>query len=296
MAEDNLLESFPAPVGATRTIAVLAMAALLVAARGYETYPWTIVLLPSADVPGPEMVLAPGGIVTRSPLARAPVATLQEPVSVAIASIEQSLPAGTQLFFVSVGGEAAARLERVPETWCARQNVNAGTAMRAILDHAAFGLLSPLNRSGAFSTHCFIDADGDGRLDTAFLSGARREADLAPRPVGPLAVAIERGLPVEGVAEGRIVYAGPDRRGRRLSFRIETVDANGRQVQRETRAEVDVRNLPYTAQIQGATLAIRGYDPATRSVRLRLIRPMAPGGFGFTPPAQVTYVPVFVPR
>ena len=283
-------------MSARRGIAVFAMAALLIAARGYETYPWGMVLLASPDVPGPEMTLAPGGVVTRSPLAKAPVATLQEPVRVAIASIEQSLPAGTQLFFVSVGGEAAARLERVPETFCARQNVNAGTAVRAILDHAAFGLLSPLNRSGAFSTHCFIDADGDGRLDTAFLSGARREADLAPQPVGPVAVAIERGLSVEGMAEGRIVYAGPNRRGTRISFQIETADANGRRLQRETRAEVEIRSLPFTAQIQGATIVVRGYDPATRAVRLRLIRPMAAGGFGFTPPPQVTYVPVFVPR
>lgn len=272
------------------------MGALLIAARGYETHPWTLVLLPSTDVPGPEQVLAPGGVIARAPVAQAPVAILEEPVSVAIASIEQALPAGTELFFVSVGGEAAARLAQVPEAYCARPRANAGTAVRAVLDHAAFGLLSPLNRSGAFSTHCFIDGDGDGRFDTVFLSGARREADLAPQPVGPLQVSFRRGRPVEGVSEARIVYAGPNRRGNRLSFRIETADAAGRPVHREVKAEIDVRNLPYTMQIQGATIVVRSYDPASRSARLRLIRPMAAGGFGFTPPPQVTYVPVFVPR
>ncbi len=283
-------------MNARRDIAILVMAALLVAARGYETYPWGIVLLPSRDATGPEVVLGPGGIVTRSPVAKAPVATLQEPVRVAIASIEQSLPTGTQLFYVSVGGEAAARLGQAPEAYCARQNVNAGTAVRAILDHAAFGILSPLNRSGAFSTHCFIDGDGDGRLDTAFLSGARRQADLAPQPIAPAAVTIERGLPAEGVAEGRIVFAGPNRRGTRLSFRLEAADASGRTVQQEVRGEFEVRALPRTLTIQGAVISVRSYDSATRSVRLRLIRPMAPGGFGFTPPPQVTYVPIYTPR
>lgn len=283
-------------MSAGRNSAILLIAALLIAARGYETYPWGMVLLPSADGPGPEVDLAPGAVVARSPVAQAPVAILEEPVSVAIASIEQSLPAGTELFFVSVGGAASARLEQVPEAYCARQRVNAGTAVRAILDHAAFGLLSPLNRSGAFSTHCFIDGDGDGRLDTVFLSGARREADLAPQPVGPLQTRFQRGRPVEGASEARIVYAGPNRRGTRLSFRIETVDAAGRPAHGEVKAEIDVRNLPYTTQIQGATIVVRSYDPTSRSVRLRLIRPMAAGGFGFTPPPQVTYVPVFVPR
>jgi hypothetical protein len=273
-----------------RRAAILPFALLLIGARGYQTHPWHVVLLPSADAAGQELTLAPDEVVSRSPAVQAPLATLQDPIELSIASIEQSLPAGTELQFVSVGG-AAERLEPVPEAYCAiPRGADAGTAVRAAVEVMAFGLLRGLNRSAPFSTHCFLDRDGDGRFDTAFLSGARREADLEPLPVGPLAATIVRDRPIEGVREGRIVYAGPNRRGTRISFRFETADDAGEAVQREVRSTLATRDLPRTINIQGAEIEVQSYDHASRSVRLRLVRPMAPGGYGFTPPRQVTYI------
>lgn len=271
-------------------LALLPLALLLLGARGYETRPWSMILLPSADLAGRETSLAEGGVVTRSPAVLAPLATLQTPVSLAIASIEQALPAGTELRYVTVGGDAAERLEPIPEAYCAVPVSNAGTAMRAFFDVAAFGALRRVNRSAPFSTHCFIDRDRDGRFDTAFLSGARREADLEPLTVGPLDVSYRRDRPIEGVSEARIVFAGGNRSGSELRFRFETASAAGAAVQREVRARVDARQLPKTISIQGAEIEILSYHGATRTVRLRLVRPMAPGGFDFTPPPQIIYV------
>ena len=278
-----------------RRAAILPFALLLIGARGYQTHPWNVVLLPSADVAGQELTLAPDGVVTRSPAVQAPLATLQDPIELSIASIEQSLPAGTELQFVSVGGDAAERLEPVPGAYCAiPRGADAGTAVRAAVEVMAFGLFRGLNRSAPFSTHCFLDRDGDGRFETAFLSGARREADLEPLAVGPIAATIVRDRPIDGVSEGRIVYAGPNRRGTRISFRFETADEAGEAVQPEVRSTLNIRDLPRTITIQGAQIEVQSYDRATRSVRLRLVRPMAPGGYGFTPPRQVTYI--YVPR
>ena len=105
---------------------------------------------------------------------------------------------------------------------------------------------------------------------------------------------IARGRPIEGVSEGRIVYAGPNRSGSRISFRFETASAAGEAVQREVRSTLSVRDLPRTVRIQGAEIEVQSYDRASRSVRIRLARPMAPGGYGFTPPPQVVYI--YVPR
>ena len=290
--------AWTAKAGPTGRLTLLPLALLLIGARGYETRRWTMLLLPSQDQPGGELTVAKDGTITRSPAVQAPHATLGTPVSLAIASIEQSLASGDELHYVTVGGDAAERLDSVPEAYCAVPRANAGTAVRAIFEVAAFGLLRGVNRSSPFSTHCFVDQDGDGRLDTAFLSGARREADLAPQPVGPLDVAIERNRPIEGVSEARITFGGAIGRARnaRLRFRFETANAAGETVQSEIRAQVDVRNLPRTVAIQGAEIEILSYDAAARSVRVRLVRPMAPGGFAFTPPPQVTYIPIFVPR
>jgi len=273
------------------------LAALLIAARGYETHPFARVLLPSSDEPGRELVVAPGEVVTRSAAMQAPSARLDVPVTVNIASVDQTLPAGTELLFVGVAGDAAERLPRLPEAFCAIRRITAGVAARIVLDVAAFGLLRGLNRASPVSTHCFVDTDDDGRFDTVFLSGARRETDLEPRPVGPLAATIERNRPIEGVSEARIVFAGPTgRRGRRIAFRFETASPAGAAVQQQVGATINVSDLPRTVKIQGAEIEVLSYDAATRSTRLRLVRPMAAGGYDFTPPRQVTYIPVFIPR
>ena len=114
--------------------------------------------------------------------------------------------------------------------------------------------------------------------------------------VGPVAATIVRDRPIEGISEGRILFAGAaNRRGTRIAFRFETADAEGTAVQQEVRSILNVSDLPRTIRIQGAEIDVQSYDADSRSVRLRLVRPMTPGGYGFTPPPQVTYIPIFVP-
>lgn len=277
----------------TRLALLPALALLLIGGRGYETRPWGAILLPSADAAGAEQSVADGGVITRSRVVRAPVATLHAPVSMAIASVEQSLPAGSRLVYVTVGGDAAERISPAPEAFCASPRLRVGDAARVALDASFFGLFGGIGRTAPISAHCFIDRDGDGRLDAAFLSGARREDDLEPVAIPPLDAVIERDQPLTDVTEARVTVE-PDRAGRRLTLFLETADARGQRTRREQRARVNVGELPKQVMVQGAAITLLAFDPRTRATRLRLDRPMDPGGFGFRPPPQIVYI--YIPR
>jgi hypothetical protein len=278
--------------------AILLLAApLLIGARGYQTHPYPAVLLASDDQPGREIDAEAGAVITRSVAMQAPTARLGAPIRLDIASRDQSLEAGAELRFVGVAGDAAERLPDAPEAFCAVPRVGAGAAARVVLDTAAFGLLRGLNRSAPLSTHCFVDADGDDRFETVFLSGARRDADIVPRSIDPLPATITRHQPIEGVSEGRIVYAGPTgRRARRIAFRFETASPAGEAVEQEVRSVIDVDDLPKTIRIQGAEIEVLSFDAASGRARMRLVRPMEAGGYGFTPPPQTIYIPIYIPR
>jgi hypothetical protein len=282
----------------------LAAAASPAHAGQYRVETSGAVILPSEEshAPGLERAVVPGDIVMRAPLGWADAATLSQDVSLEIAGLRETIPAGTLLSGVtSASGGDLAGLPEGRRIYCAAQSVNAIGAVAGI---ATFGLTNIGSRVARVRRFCLADLDSDGRFERAFLVGAKRSADQHMIEIAPLAYEAERNRPMGAGNFVQVRFGAGGLLGNPLIFVeyylgniAQPIDSlytgEGRAVVR-TRAATAFRTTPRQFAIGPAQFTILSFDRETKAARIRYERDfeLTPVNVGFA--AQTVYV--VVPR
>ena len=187
-----------------RGAAVLAAGLALTGASGEagptravgDMFPLPDTLVPDAAIAPDTVVTAkpgfPGSVVLRGKLVVSRMATLDAPVKVAIGGIGREFPAGTVLTaWVKAGPPPALGAGDGPY-FCS-------DLISRRLNHGLYIVVGDIGaKLYEWARFCFVDAKGTGRMDTAFLYGAK---DKAP----PVAVAVDPAA----YHEDRLVQANP---------------------------------------------------------------------------------------
>jgi hypothetical protein len=277
-------------------LAVLpAMLLMLVGASGYRIVPTRNVILPAAR-PGEdrgEFTVAKGEIVHVQPVGREVSAILAGEVRLSIAGQQLAIAAGTPLNMArKVEGEAGAALGRAA-VFCAPPSAKWGIG-DGIANLATLGLFAAGRRFDATVQFCLVDADGDGRVEKAFLAGARRPEDQAAVAIAPTAVAVQVMKPLPGLSEARIRFVGAGGLFGDLAFQLEIVETGTPLFFNNNRYAVSKKKLPVPVELFGARFEVTGYDPGTKTARIRWLRDFPPASYGIT--TTTTYIPIYVPR
>lgn len=263
----------------------------------------TVILPPEeTHAPGLERAIAPGDIVMRAPLGWADAATIRQDVSLEIAGLRETIPAGALLSGItSARGGDLAGLPEGRRIYCAAQSINAVGAVAGI---ATFGLTNIGSRVARVRRFCLADLDSDGRFERAFLVGAKRSADQHMIEIAPLAYEAERNRPMGPGDFVQVRYGAGGLLGNPLIFVdyylgniLQPIDAlytgEGRAMVR-TRAATAFRTTPRQFEIGPARFTVLSFDRETKAARIRYERDFAltPVNVGFA--AQTVYV--VVPR
>jgi hypothetical protein len=278
---------------------LLPAAFLLVAADGYTVTPSRNRILPVTVeklTPGDEFTVRKGEVFYARPVGRAFQAVLGGDLALTIAGKSASLPKGTQLNVArAVGGKAGRHLEDKALVFCTpvKKDWNAAKGIANLL---TLSLFASSQRTSAFTQFCLVDSEADGRADKAFLAGAKKPEDLMPVTIEPTPVAVERDVPLPGVSEARIRFAGGVGWFGDIGFDLEVVEEGRQLIYSNGRTAVSKGKLPKDVDIFGASFTVLSYDPETKQARIRWKRGFLPGEYGVTTTTTTTYIPVYVPR
>lgn len=282
----------------------LAAAAAPAHAGQYRVETSGAVILPSEEThaPGLERAVAPGDILMRAPLGWADAATISREVSLEIAGLRETIPAGALLSGVtSASGGDLAGLPEGRRIYCAAQSVN---AVGAVMGVATFGLTNIGSRVARVRRFCLADLDSDGRFERAFLVGAKRSADQHMIEIAPLAYESERNRPMGPGNFVQVRFGAGGLLGNPLIFVdyylgniLQPIDAlytgEGRAAVR-TRAATAFRTTPRQFAVGPAQFTVLSFDRETKAARIRYEQDFAltPVSVGYA--AQTVYV--VVPR
>lgn len=155
------------------------MLLLLSAARTSVTpLPETMIGADAGHPIGTPFVARKGDVVLRAKIFDTEVVTLDAPVSVSIARFTDEIAAGTRLDPVLAPDKTEQLTGTSGRLYCG-ENQRA----RSKFAEAMWGdLFSKYDNEVRF---CFVDSDGDNKLDKVFLSGAKDKADQGARPIEP---------------------------------------------------------------------------------------------------------------
>lgn len=252
----------------------------MLATKGFLVGRVTLEIAPPAAEPTPEVrTVKAGEMVVEAGIAAPAAAVLAEAARVDVAGDGRTVDTGTRLFRVAVGGGAGQALVGKSLTYCEPLRVNAKMAGKAVLDSAAFGIFGNALRTHSWSLLCFIDADADGRFESAFHSGAQRTADRVLTSIGPFAYTREPGVAPVAATKVGVGFVG--QKSGNLVFELTLVDGEGKRIGGRTGAGIAVKKLPGKLVVDPAEIEILGYDPAAKTARVRVIRGLEPGVAAF---------------
>jgi hypothetical protein len=271
---------------------------MLVAAGGYTVTPSRNRILPVEDkiAPGEELTVRKGQVFYARPVGRAFSAVLGGDLALTIAGKSATLPKGTQLNLArSVGGKAGEQIEDKALVFCTpvKKNWNAAKGIANLL---TLSLFAASQRTSTFTQFCLVDSEADGLADKAFLAGAKKPEDLEPVAIQPTPVAVERDVPLPGLSEARIRFAGGVGWFGDIGFDLEVVEEGEQLIYSNGRTAVPKGKLPKDLDMFGASFTVLSYDPETKQARIRWKRGFHPGEYGVTTTSSTTYIPVYVPR
>lgn len=252
----------------------------ILATKGFLVGRVTLEIAPPGGEPTPEVrTVKAGELIVDAGIAAPAAALLAEAARVDVAGDGRTLDAGTRMFRVAVGGGAGEALVGKSPAYCEPLRVNAKMAGKAVLDSAAFGIFGNALRTHSYSLLCFVDADSDGRFESAFHSGAQRTADRVLTTVGPVAYTREPSdSPVDASKVG-VAFVG--QKSGNLVFELRLVDAAGKRIGGRMGAAIPLKKLPGKLVVDPAEIEVMGYDAAAKTARVRVVRGLEPGVAAF---------------
>jgi hypothetical protein len=256
-----------------RVTAILAALFALTAARQVEDAPNAVL----APRPGKHVLdLAEGDSVATYPLGYGLAARIRTPFSAQVAGKRETFGAGDVLTGAIVRGVKRDEFPGPEIAFCATPRKRLETVLAAPPE--------PEKVFGKHTRMCFIDRDGNGILDGAFLHGAKLPADKAIVDLPPQPVELLESLPIEA-GEMRLVYSysglyqGANfkldirERGKEVSYDYLLREFGGRIVTSSDDVFVSIRKLlPYSFDIAGGRFTVLALDPKTKTARVRIDR------------------------
>lgn len=268
---------------------------MLVGATGYVVQPTRNVILPapSGATHPDEFTVEKGDVIHVQPVGTEASAVLAGDLKLSIAGRALEIARGTPLNMArSVEGRAAAALGEAA-VFCASPSSNWGVA-DGIANLATLGLFASAKRFDATVQFCLVDGDRDGRVEKAFLAGARRPEDQAPVDIAPTPVEVRIMAPLPGTSEARIRYVGAANLFGNMIFQLEIVENGAALFFNNNRTAVSKKTLPAPVEVFGARFEVVSVDPATKALRIRWLRNFPIASYGVT--TTTSYIPIYVPR
>ncbi|MBB4612522.1 hypothetical protein [Novosphingobium taihuense] len=284
-----------------RAVAAVACLAFLTAARtAVVPLPETVIPKESEHPLREPFTVRKGDVVLRGEILETEIVTVDAPISVAIAKFTDNVAAGTRLEPVL----ASQRTERLTGT---DGRMYCGENQRT---RSKFGEYMIGNWFSKYDTEvrfCFVDGDGDRRLDRVFLSGAKDKAEQGAIPIEPVPYTVRMMQPddTHGEFELRVEKFKPEtnqmtmrlylrRNGQDASYSyVFTVDALGGH-QTYPEFKTNPRKKPYPvvfSDILGAEVEVMSVDAAQGTAQVKVNRPIRMQMFK---PISITYQYIFI--
>ncbi len=266
------------------------------AAQPYYASPATKMMLPAA---GKQQPLGETSILPDQPLLETPVgfreaARLAAPAKGSVVGKAFAFVPGDILGATRLSGQSAGLLAPRAATFCGQSNVDAA---KTLLSASTLGLTSLLNKTGNSAQVCLVDSEGDNQFDQALLVGIKSVKDAAPVAITPTAYERLENSPMAGESYARIVYRGKTGLiGGHISFDLAVVENGTRLYFDNVRTTVDLKELPKTVTLMGATFTVQSYDPADGRIRVNILRGFQQGSYGISTTTRTQYIPIYVPR
>lgn len=254
--------------------AALALLALAAPAADTAIGPPPYRLLPPLrTLPPGETIALPGNVVASAILGRPDSALLTTALTVEKLGQKRVWQQGTTLSAATVTGVSG--IPERTDTYC--EDEQEGSLGKLMAGQMLFGLVGMLRPTKMVTRFCLFDKDGDAKLDSAFLIGAKGDKNRAPFAITPVPFALISGVPVGGDSMVRLRYAGPSGTGGALRFDLE-LEGYGRMRRiAGDGLEISPAALPEKLTAGNAVLIVDKYDPATFAAHIRVERGMAPG-------------------
>lgn len=172
----------------------------------YQIEPGPLSMLAGGGETGRVLTVVRGDVLLDTGLAHSEAARLDSGVRMTLAGAPIALPPGEVLLKVKARGGAVDTLPKGRQIFCAPE------------------VPAPARSGDRYRKRiapCFVDRDGDGRLDSAFLHGARKPADLTMAVLrAPISYSRRDNVPIPG-AKAQVLYMkGAALQGPVLEFRL----------------------------------------------------------------------------
>lgn len=272
----------------TRPSAAIAAAILLLwhspgaaQLRPIQIEPAALSVLAGGGETGRVLTVVPGDVLLETGLAYSEAARLIAPVRLTLADAPVALPAGAVLLKMKARGGAFEALPKDSQVFCADEEPAPAGGGERYRKRIAL---------------CFVDQDGDGRFDSAFLQGARKPADLnVARLRVPIRYARQDNIPIPG-AKAQVLYMkGAPLQGPVLEFRltmggyevpirgVRMPGAKGPRQWFPIERTVKRSAYPHTIAFGAAEIAILGFVQEGRRLTIRVDKPFesAPMAFDY---------------
>jgi hypothetical protein len=238
----------------------------------------TVILLPAGPGPGEERTLSPGDSILVGRIGLASAAILSAPIDIVVAGERVRARAGAVLMGVHARGGALANL-RDPRIFCQQPYVPAR--------HYGPGYERPGNdlRFPYTIQACFVDRDGDSRLDFAFMAGTGWPEDRAAVPLPQIPYQLRTDISFGDDTQVRLVYVQAALfSAAKLNMQILSGDENvgltrvrllgddGRPHWTDGSQTLSGSSYPRTIGFGQAQVEVLAYDAQARSARVRLVR------------------------
>jgi hypothetical protein len=279
--------------------AALAMAAAS-AAPAQSSGPFRVeldrlVLLPGGTV-GEERTLAMGETILTTRIGYAAAAIPSAPIAATMADLPVELAAGEQLLAATAQGATRAMLGNGAQVFC-------GVPIKAAVPAPPPGERGR-RRFDDLVRPCFVDADGDRRLEGAFLVGTRRPEDRVLVPIPPTPYETVANVPLANssftffVGAGPILYFEAQLEGHRPTINGVYLMTNGREQALQIGRSVRSLGYPATVSYGPAQFTLTGWDAEGQRLRVRVDRAFdnTPVRFRYFNNAAPMTIPVYISR
>lgn len=268
-----------------RVAAMVPVFLFLVAARtSVAPMPETLVGMPPDFPINESITVKEGDVVLRAKVFDTEVVTLSEPVSVAIAKFSHDIEAGAKLDPVIVSQQTEGLTGTSGRIYC-------GENQRTRSKFAEAMIGDMFSKYEATVRFCFVDTDGDRKLDRVFLAGAKDKADQAAIDIAP--VAFDQRLFQEddeaGVLELRVHRLIRKRRetdkiefklhlmknGQELVFDYLLASGSGSVKQTYPLMRTDPKKVPYPSyfnNVLGAGVGVEAVDAEKGEAQIKITR------------------------
>jgi hypothetical protein len=230
------------------------------------------ILLPGGgdDGVGVERTVVPGDELLRTGIAYSAAARLSGPISLLASGVPIDVPATLPLPEVRALGTTRDRLPRGTRIFCGTQ--------RLVANIASPPPPGPHPKGKRFQKHvmpCFVDADGDSRLESAFLVGTRWAQDIVILPIEPVAFQEVNDIPLPASwasisFEKSALKLNVTMFGQALPLNAVKLGQRGDRKRFPVERSIKKEVYPHEISFGAALITLIGYEPEGRKLRVRL--------------------------